>query len=180
MEVTTYLNSIDTKNSDAIMILKIKNTIYIGGWGMDVEIYIEKDRIQPKIVIHTNEVTSEINELVKRLTEFSEPVLVGYLNEEAILLGLEDIYRIYSQGQKVVAETLKEKAYLRFRLYELEEKLVGTKLIRISNSEIVNLKKVKSLDLSIAGTITMKFDNGEKSFVSRRYVDKIKHYIGIS
>jgi DNA-binding LytR/AlgR family response regulator len=38
---------------------------------------------------------------------------------------------------------------------------------------------VKSLDLSIAGTITMKFDTGEKSFVSRRYVEKIKNYLGI-
>lgn len=146
---------------------------------MDVELSIEKDRLKPKIVIHTNEVTSEINELVKRLSDYNERVLVGYLNEEAILLNLEDIYRIYSQGQKVVAETQKEKVYLKFRLYELEEKLAGTRLIRISNSEIVNLRRVKSLDLSIAGTISMKFDNGEKSFVSRRYVDKIKHYIGI-
>jgi DNA-binding LytR/AlgR family response regulator len=147
---------------------------------MDVELSIEKDRLKPKIVIHTNAVTSEINELVKRLTEYNEQVLIGYLNEEAILLNHEDIYRIYSQGQKVVAETQKEKVYLRSRLYELEEKLAGTRLIRISNSEIVNLKRVKSLDLSISGTITMKFENGEKSFVSRRYVDKIKHYIGIS
>jgi DNA-binding LytR/AlgR family response regulator len=147
---------------------------------MDVEICIDKDRTRPKMVIHTNEMTPEINELVKRLSDYNEQVLVGFLNEEAILLNLEDIYRIYSQGQKVVAETQKEKVYLKFRLYELEEKLAGTRLIRISNSEIVNLKRVKSLDLSIAGTISMKFDNGEKSFVSRRYVDKIKHYIGIS
>ncbi len=147
---------------------------------MDVEICIDKDRIKPKVVIHTNEVTSEINEMVKRLSDYNQQVLVGYLNEEAILLNLEDIYRIYSQGQKVVAETQKEKVYLRFRLYELEERLAGTRLIRISNSEIINLKRIKSLDLSISGTITMKFDNGEKSFVSRRYVDKIKHYIGIS
>lgn len=146
---------------------------------MDVELSIEKERLKPKIVIHTNEVTSEINELVRRLSDYNERVLVGYLNEEAILLNLEDIYRIYSQGQKVVAETQKEKVYLKFRLYELEEKLAGTRLIRISNSEIINLRRVKSLDLSIAGTISMKFDNGEKSFVSRRYVDKIKHFIGI-
>jgi DNA-binding LytR/AlgR family response regulator len=151
-----------------------------GGAGMDVEISIEKERIKTKVVIHTNEVTSEINELVKRLTDYSEPVLIGYQNDEAMLLNLEDIYRIYAQDQKVVAETQKETVYLKFRLYELEERLAGTRLVRISNSEIVNLKKIKSLDLSISGTITMKFDNGEKSFVSRRYVDKIKHYIGLN
>lgn len=147
---------------------------------MDVEISIERERLKPKIVIHTNEMTQEINELVKKLTEYTDQVLVGYKGEEIVLLGLEDIYRIYAQGQKVMVQTQKESASLKFRLYELEERLSGTKLIRISNSEIVNLKKVKSLDLSISGTITMKFDNGEKSFVSRRYVEKIKQYIGIS
>jgi DNA-binding LytR/AlgR family response regulator len=90
---------------------------------MDVEISIEKERMKPKVVIHTNEVTSEINELVKRLSEYSEPVLIGYQDDEAMLLNLEDIYRIFAQGQKVVAETQKETVYLKFRLYELEERL---------------------------------------------------------
>ncbi len=52
---------------------------------MDVEITIEKERMKPKVVIHTNEVTSEINEMVKRISAYNEQVLVGYLNEEAIL-----------------------------------------------------------------------------------------------
>ncbi len=146
---------------------------------MDVEVNIEKGRTTPKIVIHTGEMTSEITELVKRITAYNEHVLVGYKNEEIILLRPEDIYRIYAQEQKVLVQTQKDTAQLRLRLYELEERLAGTELIRISNSEIVNLKKVKSLDLSISGTITMKFDNGEKSFVSRRYVEKIKNHIGI-
>lgn len=146
---------------------------------MDIEVMLEKNRLRPKVVIHTSEMTPEISELVKRLSDYSEHILVGYNNEELILLRLEDIYRIYAQGQKVYVKTQKDTAKLKFRLYELEERLAGTQLIRISNSEIVNLKKVKSLDLSISGTITMKFDNGEKSFVSRRYVEKIKSYLGI-
>jgi DNA-binding LytR/AlgR family response regulator len=146
---------------------------------MDVEVIMEKGRLKPKVVIHTNEMTPEISELVKRLTDYNGHLLPAYKGEEIILLRIEDIYRIYTQGQKVLVQTQKDTAQLRFRLYELEEKLAGTRLIRISNSEIVNLKKVKSLDLSISGTITMKFDNGEKSFVSRRYVEKIKNFIGI-
>ncbi len=146
---------------------------------MDVEVSIEKGIRKPKIVIHTNEMTQEISELVKRLTDYNDQVLVGYKNEEVIILQLEDIYRIYAQDQKVLVQTHKEVAVIKFRLYEIEERLTGTQLIRISNSEIVNFKKVKSLDLSMSGTITIKFDTGEKSFVSRRYVDKIKNYIGI-
>jgi DNA-binding LytR/AlgR family response regulator len=146
---------------------------------MDVEVSIEKNLPKPKVVIHTAEMTQEVTDLVRRLSEYNEHTLVGYKNEEAILLKPEEIYRIYSQGQKVFVQTQKDTVQLKFRLYEIEERFQGTQLIRISNSEIVNLKKVKSLDLSISGTITMKFVNGEKSFVSRRYVEKIKNYIGL-
>ncbi len=147
---------------------------------MEVEVCFEKDRSKPKIVIYTGEMTQEIIELVKRLTEVSGQILVGYKNDEVILLRLEDIYRIYAQDQKVLAQTQKEVVKIKMRLYELEEKLGGTRMIRISNSEIVNFDKVKSLDLSISGTISIKFDTGEKSFVSRRYVEKIKKHIGIN
>lgn len=51
--------------------------------------------------------------------------------------------------------------------------------IRISNSEIVNLKKVKNLDLSFVGTICMELSNGDVSYVSRRYVSKIKRLLGL-
>jgi Response regulator of the LytR/AlgR family len=146
---------------------------------MDIEVCIEKGRIRPKVVVHTNEMTQEIADLIKRLTDYSDQMVVGYQNEKVYLLRLEEIYQIYAQNQKVFARTQKDSFQLKFRLYELEDRLSGTQLIRISNSEIINLKKVQSLDLSITGTITLKFDTGEKSFVSRRYVDKIKKHVGI-
>ena len=60
-----------------------------------------------------------------------------------------------------------------------EERLDNNLFVRISNSEIVNLKKVKSLDLSFAGTICMELSNGDVSYVSRRYVSKIKKILGL-
>jgi DNA-binding LytR/AlgR family response regulator len=146
---------------------------------MDVEVCFEPDRPKPKIVIHTKEMTFEITELIKRLTDYSDQILVGYKDGEVLLIRLEDIYRIYAQNQKVMVQTQKEAVQVKFRLYELEERLAGTRLMRISNSEIVNMKKVNSLDLSMVGTITIKFDTGEKAFVSRRYVEKIKNHLGI-
>ena len=62
---------------------------------------------------------------------------------------------------------------------EAEERLDNSKFVRISNSEIVNLKKVKSLDLSFVGTICMELSNGTVSYVSRRYVSKIKKVLGL-
>ena len=51
--------------------------------------------------------------------------------------------------------------------------------MRISNSEIVNLKKVTSLDLSLTGTIRMTLNGSVTAYVSRRYVKKIKQAIGL-
>ena len=63
---------------------------------------------------------------------------------------------------------LKDKeATIKYRLYEIEERFQESKLIRISNSEIVNFEKVKSLDMSMSGIVSLKLDIGEKTFVSR-------------
>ena len=67
---------------------------------------------------------------------------------------------------------------MRLRLYELEE-MLGKHFARISNSDIVNLKKVKEFNLSIVGTICVKLSNGTVTYVSRRFVSKIKQILGI-
>lgn len=51
--------------------------------------------------------------------------------------------------------------------------------VRISNSEIINLKKVKNFDLSFVGTISVEMANGTTTYVSRRYVAKIKKLLGL-
>ena len=68
---------------------------------------------------------------------------------------------------------------LRQRLYELEECLDGSCFVRISNAEIINLKKVRGFDLSITGTIRVTLTDGSATYVSRRYVGKIKQVLGV-
>ena len=64
-------------------------------------------------------------------------------------------------------------------LYELEGKLDRHTFVRISNSEIVNLRKVAALDLSLTGTIRLKLTDGTVCYASRRYVKKIKEALGL-
>lgn len=69
---------------------------------------------------------------------------------------------------------------MRLRLYELEERLDRHTFVRISHSEIVNLKRVTALDLSFSGTIKMTLADGAAvCYVSRRYVKKIKEALGL-
>ena len=98
---------------------------------------------------------------------------------DRLLLTAKDIWRVYTEGQKIMAEGGEGKVQLRGRLYEWEERLVPEGFFRISHSEVVNLQAVKSLDLSLAGTVGLRFKNGGSTFVSRRYVDKLKKRLGL-
>ncbi len=87
--------------------------------------------------------------------------------------------RIYLNSGKVFAVTDKGEYVLRLRLYEIENLLLTDQFIRISNSEIINLKKVNNFDLSFTGTICVKLSNGVTTYVSRRYIPKLKKILGI-
>lgn len=146
---------------------------------MKVEIVLDERCAEPKLVIYTRELSPEINELVKTLAEVQPNYLIGYHGDRLEILQPETILRIYADQQKVFAQTEGGTFTLRLRLYEVEEKLNQAYFIRISNSEIVNFTKVKNLDLSLTGTICLYFQTGLKTFVSRRYVSKIKAHLGL-
>ena len=71
----------------------------------------------------------------------------------------------------------KGEYFLRLRLYEAEERLNRKFFVRISQSELVNLKQVKRFDLSFTGTIGLLLSDGTTSYASRRYVAKIKQLL---
>lgn len=146
---------------------------------MKIEINIDATYTQPKIVVYTHEVTPAVTALIEKISAVSPSAIIGYRDNEAVLLDLIDIVRIYALDQRVYAETSGEIYLLRGRLYELETLCKDSPLVRISNSEIANFKQVKSLDLSGTGTIMLSFKNGKQSFVSRRYMTKIRSYLGL-
>ena len=85
-----------------------------------------------------------------------------------------EIVSFYSEGQRVIALGEEERFVISSKLYELEEELTKSHFIRISKSEIVNIRKIKSLDMSISGTIRILMKNGHETYVSRRNVSKLK------
>ncbi len=146
---------------------------------MDVEIKLEPGRAAPKVIILTGEMTDQVTDLARRLTAGESRFLPGRQGDQVVLLDPENICRIYAQGQQVLARLEQDTAVLKFRLYELEERLSGSGFLRISHAELVNFSKVKHLDLSMAGAISLSLTNGDSTFVSRRYMSRIKQYLGI-
>ena len=146
---------------------------------MQIEIKIDDSCKDPKIIVVTNEMTDEINLLLKKLSEDTSQIIAGFSGDAVTILEQEEIIRIYAEAGKVFAITTKGEYNVRLRLYELEERLDKSRFVRISNSEIINLRKVKGFDLSFSGTFCVKLSNGASTYVSRRYVAKIKQVLGI-
>lgn len=146
---------------------------------MQIEIKIDSSCTEPKIVVVTDRMTDEVKEVVKKLSEESPQILTGFRGDALEVIEQPEIIRIYAALGKVFAVTEKGEYTLRLRLYELENRLDKNCFVRISHSEIINLKKVRGFDLSFAGTICVTLSNGTVTYVSRRYVARIKQVLGI-
>ena len=146
---------------------------------MQIEVKLNENYREPKIIIMTDKMTDEVNDIVKKLSDEQPQLIAGFKDDSVQVIDPSSIYRVYAQSGKVFAETNEGNYLLRLRLYEAEERLEKLSFVRISNSDIINLKNVKSFDLSFAGTICITLSNGTVTYVSRRTVSKIKKLLGI-
>lgn len=146
---------------------------------MQVEIKMDSSCTEPKIIIMAASMTEEVNDILKKLSEDVPQIISGSKDGKIEVLEQADLIRIYANSGKVFAVTDKGEYVLRLRLYEMEERLDARWFVRISNSEIINLKKASHFDLSFTGTICVKLSDGTTTYVSRRYVSKIKKILGI-
>lgn len=146
---------------------------------MQIEIKIDESAAEPKVIVIANKMSDEVDEIVRRISERKTEMLAGFADDTVTILETKDIFRIYSADSKVFARTIDKEYILRLRLYELEDKLTAAGFVRVSNSEIINLKKVKNFDLSFTGTICVTMIDSSVTYVSRRYVSKIKKVLGM-
>ena len=147
--------------------------------GVQVEVRLESTVTEPKVVILTDQMTEEVNAILRMLSESEQKLIAGFRDDTAAVLDEKDILRIYAANGKVFAVLSSGEYTLRMRLYEAEERLKQHNFIRISNSEIINLKKVRNFDLSFTGTVCVVLSDGSKTYASRRYVTRLKGVLGI-
>ena len=147
---------------------------------MKVEIQIDPGLEEPVAVLRVPSPTEEVEALAARLRGEAVPQpFTVYTEREAVRVSRSMVLRFYAEDKGVLCQTGKGTFTVRRRLYELEEELAGTKFVRVSNSEIVNLDRVTGLDLTLAGTIKMTLEGGTVCWVSRRYVKKIKQALDL-
>lgn len=147
---------------------------------MEVEIRLSEQCPSPKIVIVTSHMTEELEALVRLLQQDQLRSIPGFQGSHIVPLEPRDILRLCASRGKVLAVLAGGGEYVvKARLYELEEQLASQRFVRISNSELINLRQVKGFDLNLAGTIRVTLSDGQVTYVSRRYVNRIKKTLGI-
>lgn len=145
---------------------------------MKVDIRLDEKCEETTVAIVAKEMTDEVNELLNRLSNQYPNVITGFRDGNAVIIDIKKIIRIYAANKKVYVISEDGEYTVRLRLHQLEERLPH-EFVRTSNSEIINFQKVKDLDLSFAGSICVRFLNGNTTYVSRRYVTKIKNILGM-
>jgi DNA-binding LytR/AlgR family response regulator len=143
---------------------------------LKIEVQVDEKIEETKLVIYTKQVNDEITELVEKLSSKNE-VIKAFLGDEMYFIKEDDIESVFSENGKVYIKTVNNNYQVKKRVYELEESLPKNKFIRISNSEIVNFDKVENLNNKIIGSIRINLKSGYSTYVSRRYINKIKDFL---
>ena len=153
----------------------MKNTI-------DIDIQIDPSCSDPKVIIRTDRMTPDIDNLVHAIENSvgeAYPMVTAYVGDTTVLLSQREIIRVYVESRKLVVWTERGGFFARGTLAEMEAALNRHRFIRIGRSEIINLNKVSDFDFSLSGTIHVHFDDGSSTWVSRRYVRAIQETLDL-
>ena len=145
---------------------------------MKVNIDISAEYKEPYAVIHTDKVTDEIRRIVDLFSGNETPVTALQNEEEIVVLQPKEIYMVRIEGGDTVIYGERQKYRSRKRLYELAD-VLGKQFMQISKTTLINLSYIDSIEPGFSGTMLMKLKNGNKDYVSRKYLPEFKRYLGL-
>ena len=147
---------------------------------VDIEVILDAKYTDPLVSIRTKERTDQVENIIMAIENASEndfPMIPANMEDKIELISQRDIVRIFTEGRKIMIRTDDQTYSTNKTLSNIEDMLNPDRFLRISQSEIINLYKVKRFDIDIAGTIGIEFDNGEKTWASRSRVKAIKEML---
>lgn len=144
---------------------------------MKLELNIDEKVKETLVVVSANKIDKEVQNLINYI-EYSSEYLIGIVEDKVSIIDIDEIIRVYIEDRKTFVVTLKDTYVVKKKLYEVEN-MVTRNFIKISQSEIANIKFIKNLDFSNTGTIVIKYKNSDISYVSRRMIKEFKLKLGI-
>lgn len=139
-----------------------------------------KAQIDPKyedleIHICNREMNQQVSKMLEELNHIFADQLIGIDEKgERCILAPGMFHRFYAQGSKVFAQGEEGTYVIPKKLYELENELAASEFLRISKSEIINIRKIRRVDMNMVGTIKVIMIDETETYASRRNVTRLK------
>ena len=142
---------------------------------MKYQTIVDKEREEEVLIyVHQkNEASQKIEAFVSGLST----ELYGYRDKISVRLYPSEIQCVTIQDGKSFAMTQDETYQLKERLYMLED-VLGDSFLKINQSCIANIHKIKKFDATFSGALLVIFQNGYRDYVSRRRLKDVKERIG--
>lgn len=148
---------------------------------MKVECKISADYKEPYAILHINQMTETIAEIVSMLEkENANPsTFIAIKDKMTFFLKPEDISLIRTEGREIVCyDKMKNRYTLDKPLYELEN-MLDINFVRISKSAIINIKHINHAAAGFNGTMELVMKNGIKDYISRSFRKSFKERLGL-
>lgn len=147
---------------------------------INVRTNISKEFNNVEITINAPEMTEQvikIENILLNLNSGSISKIIGTQGNNLFIINVSDIIKFYSDEKKNYCKTIEGDFVIKEKLYFLEDNLPKERFIRISNSTIVNIEKVKCFDTSILGSILIIFKDNTQEYVSKRRVQSVMKFL---
>ena len=126
-----------------------------------------------EVVVRAKSRDEEVRRLLHAIEDGgSDPIVCKTTDDREV--DPNDIVIVSKDGRFLSVKTTSGEFAVGEPLYKFEEKLDPSKFVRISQSEIVNLRYVKGWSFEGGGIIRIELEGGIKSYTSRRYASEIR------
>ncbi|MBP5184879.1 MAG: LytTR family transcriptional regulator [Lachnospiraceae bacterium] len=145
---------------------------------INIEVVIDSMFKEPKVKIYTDKRTEEVEQILGAIENAHKsvyPPVLGLRDDVVVPVFQRDIIKAIVDNRNTRIYSSEGEFIVKKKLSELEETLNPDRFVRISQSEIINLRKVKGFDFSVLGTIGIEYDDGSRSWVSRRFVKALRN-----
>ena len=127
-----------------------------------------------EVVVKAKARTEEVERILRLLGKEERGAFLGDAPFSEKEIDPSEIVIISKSGRYLSVKTLNGEYVLAEPLYKVEEMLDPLQFVRISQSEIVNLKFVEGWSLDGGGIIKIELIGGICSYTSRRYAVEIR------
>jgi len=141
---------------------------------MKIRVELDSDLAEVEIVIRAARFDAQLEQIQQALEQATAPPIIFYKGVSEYFLDIDNILFFETDGGKIFAHAREDAYEVKFKLYELEDRLPYY-FCRISKSSIINSKAIYSLEKSFSGSSSVRFyDTHKEVYVSRHYYQILK------